>query len=242
LILFTVKGFDNRDAIELIRPAVASDTIILTLQNGIGSGDELRRSFSLSKVLLGVTYIDAHKPSPGIVVESGDDSGIVLGETEDSNPDAVMSVHKVFNSAQINARVSKMIQVEVWNKLMFICALSGMSSIVRAGFENVLDNPETRDLTIRVMREVESLAMAKGIILDSNVVQSTMDRLDDNKSTLTSSMYTDLENGNRLEIEVLNGAVSKYASEIGLKTPVNDFITACLMVPHRAAIKRANRS
>tara|TARA_B100001123_G_scaffold75310_2_gene85000 strand:- start:50 stop:988 length:939 start_codon:yes stop_codon:yes gene_type:complete len=242
LILFTVKGFDNRDAIELIRPAVASDTIILTLQNGIGSGDELRRSFSLSKVLLGVTYIDAHKPSPGIVVESGDDSGIVLGETEDSNPDAVTSVHKVFNSAQINARVSKMIQVEVWNKLMFICALSGMSCIVRAGFENVLDNPETRDLTIRVMREVESLAMAKGIILDSNVVQSTMDRLDDNKSTLTSSMYTDLENGNRLEIEVLNGAVSKYASEIGLKTPVNDFITACLMVPHRAAIERANRS
>lgn len=242
LILFTVKGFDNRDAIELIRPAVASDTIILTLQNGIGSGEELRRSFSLSKVLLGVTYIDAHKPLPGIVVESGDDSGIVLGETEDSNPDAVMSVHKVFNSAQINARVSKMIQVEVWNKLMFICALSGMSCIVRAGFENVLDNPETRDLTIRVMREVESLAMAKGIILDSNVVQSTMDRLDDNKSTLISSMYTDLENGNRLEIEVLNGAVSKYASEIGLKTPVNDFITACLMVPHRAAIERANRS
>ena len=49
-------------------------------------------------------------------------------------------------------------------------------------------------------------------------------------------------NGNRFEIEVLNGAVSKYASEIGLKTPVNDFITACLMVPHRAAIERANGS
>lgn len=242
LVLFTVKGYDNKDAIEVIRPALDSHTIILTLQNGIGSDQELRSSFSQTKVLLGVTYIDAHKPSPGIVVESGDDSGIIFGETEDSNPRAVMSVYRVFNSAQIDVRVSKLIQVEVWNKLMFICALSGMSCIVRGGFENVIDNLETRDLTMRILREVECLAIAKGIILDSNVVQSTMDRLDDNKSTLTSSMYTDLENGNRLEIEVLNGAVSKYASEIGLETPVNDFITACLMVPHRFAIERANRS
>jgi ketopantoate reductase len=105
-----------------------------------------------------------------------------------------------------------------------------------------MDNPETRDLTMRVMREVECLAHAKGIILDGNVVQSIMNRLDDNKSTLTSSMYTDLENRNRLEIEVLNGAVSRYASEIGLETPINDFITACLMVPHRFAMERANRS
>ena len=242
LILFTVKGYDNKDAIEVITPAVAPNTIILTLQNGIGSGEELGRSFSLSKVLLGVTYIDAHKPSPGIVVESGEDNGIIFGETDDRNPDAVMSVKQVFNSAQINVRVSKRIQIEVWNKLMFICALSGMSCIIRGGFEKVMDNPETRDLTMRVMREVECLAYAKGIILDGNVVQSIMKRLDDNKSTLTSSMYTDLENRNRLEIEVLNGAVSRYASEIGLETPINDFITACLMVPHRIAIERANRS
>jgi 2-dehydropantoate 2-reductase len=41
-------------------------------------------------------------------------------------------------------------------------------------------------------------------------------------------MMVDLESGRRLEVEHLNGVVSRYGKELGVPTPVNDFIYACL--------------
>ena len=64
LVLFCVKGYDNAGAIELLRPAVGDCTTVLTLQNGIGSGEELGAAFGREKVLLGVTYVDAVRMDP----------------------------------------------------------------------------------------------------------------------------------------------------------------------------------
>jgi 2-dehydropantoate 2-reductase len=41
-------------------------------------------------------------------------------------------------------------------------------------------------------------------------------------------MLVDLENGRRLEVESLNGAVSHMGKEAGVPTPINDYIYACL--------------
>ena len=64
LALFCVKGYDNPGAMSIMAPAVGEDTTILTLQNGIGSGDELAAAFGRQKVLAGATYIDAAVKSP----------------------------------------------------------------------------------------------------------------------------------------------------------------------------------
>ena len=48
-------------------------------------------------------------------------------------------------------------------------------------------------------------------------------------------MFTDLKRGNQLEIDVLNGAVSRIGKEVGIPTPANDFITACLLIADKAA-------
>ena len=58
------------------------------------------------------------------------------------------------------------------------------------------------------------------------------------KEDLISSMHLDLEAGNPLEIAFLNGAVSRIGKEVGVETPVNDFITACLSI----ADSRARRA
>ena len=52
LALFCVKSYSNEEAIEAMRPAVGPQTLILTLQNGIGSGDALAAAFGRSTVCL----------------------------------------------------------------------------------------------------------------------------------------------------------------------------------------------
>ncbi len=235
LALFCVKGYQNEEAIEVIRPAFGSDTTILTLQNGIGSADQLASAFGREKVLSGAAYIDAMRKAPGVVAELGGECHIVFGEEDGSETERAVRIQDTLQKAGIEAHLSANVSKGLWNKLIHICALSGMTCIAKASFAEVLDTPETLDLTWRVMREVAEAGRAKGIDLDKDIVESTMAGFQEFKEDLMSSMYLDLEAGNPLEIAFLNGAVSRIGKEVGVATPVNDFITACLSIANGRA-------
>ena len=63
LVLFCVKGYHNPQAIEVIRPAVGADTAVLTLQNGVGSADQLAAAFGRDRVIAVFSYYE----QPGVV-------------------------------------------------------------------------------------------------------------------------------------------------------------------------------
>ena len=235
LVLYCVKGYDNDEAISAMRPAVDDGTSILTLQNGIGSGDVLAGAFGRDKVLLGVTYVDATRKEPGVIVEEGGPCNIVFGEPGGGRTARAEAVLGVLKGAGIAVELSDNVEKALWTKLIYICALSGMMCITRASFTEVLENPETLDLTWIVMREAEAVAKAKGVEVDDDVLESTMAQFQEAKGRLMSSMYTDLQRGNRLEVAVMNCAVASLGKELGVATPVNEFITACLSVAHNRA-------
>ena len=102
------------------------------------------------------------------------------------------------------------------------------------------DTPETHDLVWQVMREAATVGRGKGVNLDSDVVESTMAHFEKVKHGLISSMYADLEAGNPLELDALNGAIARLGNESGIATPINDFITACLTVSDSRGRARQN--
>jgi len=110
--------------------------------------------------------------------------------------------------------------------------------VTRALFADVVDTPGSLDLAWRVIREIVAVGSASGIDLDGGIAESTMSHLQESKDDLISSMYLDLEAGNPLEIAALNGAVSRMGSELGVATPVNDFIAGCLSVADERARSR----
>lgn len=236
LVLFCVKGYDNPEAIEIMAPAVGPDTAVLTLQNGLGSGDELAAAFGSDRVLLGVTYIDAVRKEPGVVAELGGHCNIIFGEESGEETPRAVAVRDALSGAGIEIKLSSDVRVELWNKLIFICALSGMTCITRAPIGAVLATPETLDLTWKVMREAEVVGRAQGVELDEGIVETNMGVLERLGESGISSMYMDLQRSNRLEVGVLNGAIDRLGKEAQVPTPVNSFITACLTVAHNRAI------
>ncbi len=235
LVLFCVKSYDNASAIDAMRAAVGENTSILTLQNGIGSGDELADSFGRDKVLQGVTYVDATRESPGVVAEVGGPVDIIFGEQGGTETSRTLAVRDALKVDGIDVVLSANVIKETWTKLIYICALSGMTCIVRAPFEQIVDTPETLDLARGVLIEAAAVARAKGVGIDVDIVEATMARFQGADRTATSSMFTDLQRGRPLEVAVLNGAVSRIGKELGVATPLNDFITACLSVADRNA-------
>ena len=238
LVLFCVKSYHNALAMETISPAVGDSTSILTLQNGIGGGDQLADVFGREKVLLGAAYIEAMRKAPGVVAQSGSSCRIVFGEDDGRETARAQRVRDLFQAAGVDVQLSSDVKRELWNKLIFICALSGMSCITRSSFAEVLETPETLRLTRRVLWEAAEVGKARAVGLDDGIVDSTMAQLEESKDELISSMFLDLEAGNPLEVAVLNGAVSRLGKEAGVATPVNDFISACLAVADSRARSR----
>jgi 2-dehydropantoate 2-reductase len=230
LALFCVKSYQNQKAIEAMAPAIGDETNILTLQNGIGAGTELGETFGSDKVLLGATYIDGWIESPGVVGEGGLSVRTVFGEETGVETDRTVRVLEMFNRAGIDAELSTDIFSALWSKLLLICGLSGMSCITQGSIQAVLETPVTRELTRRLLAEVEEVGTAKGVRFDEGIVDRSMALLHEERKAITSSMYLDMVAGKPLEIGVLNGAVSSAGKEVGIETPINDFVTACLTV------------
>ena len=239
VVLYCVKAYHNESACDVIAPAVGPETAVLTLQNGIGSGDFLSNRFGEERVLLGAAYIEASRVKPGITEEHGGGCRIALGNKLGISTPKTNMVSELLKSSNIDHEVSTDIMSALWKKLVFITALSGMTCLVRARFEQVLDNPQTHALAIKVMSETKAVADAEGINLPSDVVETTMADFMLHKSELVSSMHQDLLSGRPLEVNVINGAVSQMGRIHNISTPINDVITSCLSLPNTLAARSA---
>ena len=237
-VLFCVKGYDNAAAIETMRAAVGPDTTILTLQNGLGSGDELAAAFGRERVALGAAYVDAAQPAPGVYREQGGACRILLGEPDGGEDGRGAALARTLRAAGIEAAVSEDIQKTLWEKLIYICALSGMTCVTRSSFAEVMDTPATAEIAEKVVAEAAAAGRAAGVDLDADAEERTMAILRADKEHLLSSMHADLMAGKPLEVGNLNGRVSRVGREFGAPTPINDMIAACLTPAHNRAIAR----
>ena len=242
LILYCVKGYDNSTAVHTISTAVGTDTVILTLQNGMGSIDALAAAYGRDAALPGLTYIDATRTGPGVVREFGlKPPDIVFGEEDGRGSDRVDEIREALDVEGVEVRVSDDITKELWSKFIYICGLSGSTCITRSTFDQVVATPATLDLTRRIMREAYSVSEAKSVGIADDYVDDTVDYFVSIGGENTSSMYTDLMRGNPIEVEVLNGAVSRMGAELSIPTPANDFIATCLSLYHARAMAERNR-
>ena len=238
LVLFCVKSYHNSVAIDTIMPAVGPETTVLTLQNGIGSGDELSAAFGAQRVMLGAAYVEAAHPGPGLFQELGGQCRIVFAEQDGSPSQRGAEIERTFAEAGIDSEIAEDIEQALWNKLVYICGLSGMTCITHSSFAEVMDSPKTRDMTLGVITEAAAVGRAAGVDLAPDIVESTMETFIEDSSHLISSMHADLNAGRPMEFGNLNGKVSELGGQLGVPTPINDFITACLTPQHKRAMSR----
>ena len=112
-----------------------------------------------------------------------------------------------------------------------------MTCVTHSSFLEVMDSPETRDMALGVITEAAAVGRAAGVNLaPDDLVDSIMKIFVDDKEHLISSMHADLNAGRPMEFGNLNGKVSQLGGDLGVPTPINDFITACLTPQHKRAM------
>ena len=116
----------------------------------------------------------------------------------------------------------------IWEKFVFLVAVSGATALARAPLGVVRADPDLRHLFEQAMRETWTVGRARGVKLADDYVEMRMQFLETLPHEMKASMAHDLEAGGKLEAHWLCGAVARMAREAGGAAPVNETVYAAL--------------
>lgn len=220
-VLVAVKLWDTEEAAKRIRPAIGTETAVVSLQNGIQKDEMLRSVLGPKAVVGGVSYVGATIAAPGVIRHTGRLQKIVFGEYDGKRSARCLALLRALTGAGIEAELSDDIERAIWEKFVSIVGLSAATSAIRLPIGPIRSHPRTRRLLLDAMREVVAVGRAGGVRLDPAFAEDRMAFWDKVSPEMTSSMHSDLERGNRLELGWLGGAVVELGERRGVPTPVN---------------------
>ncbi|MCX5905367.1 MAG: 2-dehydropantoate 2-reductase [Proteobacteria bacterium] len=223
LILF-VKAYNTATALESARELVTANTIILTLQNGIGNVEAIREAYPHHAIVAGTTAQGATLLGCGHIRHAG------MGETIIGGIDANSLFHAklikdLFMSAYIPTEMTEDVKGILWGKLLINCAINPLTAIMRVPNGQLPKIPDLCEIMSRAVEEGAAIARSAGITLPySDQVAKVMEVCEATAGN-RSSMLQDIEAGRKTEINYLNGALVRYGKETGVAAPVNSFLT-----------------
>lgn len=228
LVVFTVKLYDTETAAQAIRPLIGPGTGVITFQNGVDSTAVLARVLGPEHVLGGVAQIAAVIEAPGTIRHTGTMARFVLGELDGRRSKRVEAYAEAFGAAGIEHRVSDDVRRDIWEKMVFLSAFSGTTSLIRLPIGPIRSEPETLALIRSCLAEAIAVAQAHRIGIGDDHLERALAFLDTLPDQMRSSMQEDLERGRRLELPWLSGAIVRMGRELGIETPAHAFIATAL--------------
>ncbi len=221
LVMFCVKLWDTDEALAQIRPLVGPDTAVVSFQNGVLKDDALRAAFGPDRVMGGVGYVATTIARPGVIAQTGPMQRLLFGELDSRRSARAEAFLQACLAGGIAAELSDDIGREIWQKFVFLAALSGATTTMRQRIGPIRSHPQTRAFLLDLMREVVAVGRAMGVALPADYAERRLALTDQVAPDMTSSMHHDLERGHPLEVRWLAGAVVALGARAGVPTPLN---------------------
>lgn len=221
LVMLCVKLWDTTAALEQARPLMGVRSAIVSFQNGVLKDDALRAAFGAERVMGGVGYVAATIDQPGVIRQTGPMQRLLFGEFDGSRSARASAFLEACLAGGIKAELSDDIVREIWQKFVFLAALSGATTTMRRTIGPIREHAQSRQFLLDLMREVVAVGRAHGVNLAEDYAEVRLKLADDVAPDMTSSMHHDLDRGNPLEVRWLAGAVVELGRAKGVPTPLN---------------------
>ncbi len=231
LVLFAVKLWDTEKAGEASKPLVGPSTRLVTMQNGIDSVERLVPILGRDSVAAAPARISAVIGAPGVILHKSAFADFRCGFLDGRDDARLKALVDEMKAAKINAEFSRSIEKDLWEKFVFLVGMSGATAGTRMPLGPIRDDPDTRALLQSLMQEVEAVGLKKGIPLTGAAAKSFA-FAQAAPAGVKASMLEDLERGNRLETDWLQGKVVELGRALKVPVPANEHIYAVLKL-HR---------
>lgn len=230
--LVAVKSYSLAEVTPATRAAAERGADIVPLLNGVTAADELiAAGVPAAKVLGGIARISAARIAPGVVERRSTFKSMVVGELPRGESERARRIAETFTAAHIDTRMATMMDVELWQKYVFITAMAAVCGLSRTSIGPVREAPGGQRLIERAVNEVVAVARARGVALPEDEGPKTAKYIGTTlPGEMKPSFLLDVESGGATELETLSGGVSRMAADAGIETPIHDTVRAVLSV------------
>ncbi len=225
LLIFAVKFNGLNSAIKAVENQVGSNTIILSLINGISSEDIISKAYGTDKVLYSVAQgMDALKVDNNLTYHQ---MGIIcFGDKEPAAwpSEKTERVRRFFERVELPHQVDTDMQKRLWGKLMFNVGLNQVTAVYECDYGGVQKEGSARDTMISAMEEVIVLAEKENVHLTQADLSYWLSILDGLTPLSKPSMRQDLEAKRQSEVELFAGTVLALAKKHSISCPINQML------------------
>jgi 2-dehydropantoate 2-reductase len=235
LVVIATKAMQVQAAAEGAQALVGPETVVLTIQNGLGSADIVARVLGEERVVIGVAGgFGASIVAPGHAHHHGLEL-VRLGERAGPVTHRVERIADVWRNAGFTVRTYDDVERLVWEKLVCNVCFSGPATVLAATIGQVLDDPDAWSVASACAVEANEVAVASGIALEFDDPVTYVRAFGERIRGARPSMLLDRLAGRPCEIDVINGAIPPRAALVGLEAPANATVTALVKALEAAA-------
>lgn len=187
--------------------------LVVPLLDGLDHLAALRARFGLRAVAASIR-LDAERPSPGVVLQSGPELRVELASDHPAPRPRMAAFVDVLRRAEIPAALGDGEAQVLWGRLARVVALGLPTAAHGRPLGAIRDHPRRRLDLEGVVDEVAAVARAEGAAVDADAVLRELYAADPER---TSPLARDVAAGREPELDATAGAVLRRAARHGIE-------------------------
>lgn len=223
LVLICVKSYDTKQALNQVKSLVGENTLVLTLQNGLGNIEVIGEVVGQDKVIGAVTNQGATLLSDGYIRHAGKGE-TVIGRIDGKIPVQLKEIREIFNKSGLETRISRDIKGLIWSKLIINVGINALTAITRLNNGKLVEFEGTARILRDAVTEAVKIAKKKRIKLIYDDPLAKVEAVCEATAINVSSMLQDILKKKKTEIDFINGVVVRQGQSLGIATPVNSVL------------------
>ena len=221
LLLVFTKTLHTATALEGISGIIGPDTLVLTLQNGLGNVETVARFVPEDRIVVGMTTWPADLAGTAHVRSHG--FGIIrIMAADGQERSGVAGIAEALSKAGLRCTVDQTVWQAIWEKVAFNAALNGICAVTGCTVDQLGAAPAGFALASAVVDEVIAVARAEGVEADADHCRETVAHAIAQHVGHKPSMLQDVLAGRATEIGAINGAVAERADKHGIAVPCTE--------------------
>lgn len=229
VIVVLVKSFATEAAIKQVSSLIGPETVVMSLQNGLGNEEIIEKEVGSEKIIGGKAYVGGVLKAPGKIIPGVVGKEICIGEMTGETTDRIQKIAQEFNDGGIITKISDNIKGMIWDKLLINVATGALAGITGLGYGDLYKIKEIEETAFAAIEEGIAVAKANKISLTTENPKQIWEKAAVGLPYgFKTSILQSLEKKQRSEVDFINGAVVRWGKKLKIETPVNHALTACV--------------
>lgn len=218
LVLIALKATANDALAKLLPPLMGPNTLVLTLQNGLGVEEPVAEIVGTERVVGAICFVGNTRVATG-VIHCSFPGLMMLGEFGRPAHARTRELARLFENAGMKCEAQDNLEELRWKKLVWNVPFNGLAIAAGGVTTDILMADEgLRTLARRLMEEIVEAAAKFGHVIPRPFLDQQFERTA-KLGRYSPSSLTDFNEGRSIELEEIWGEPIRRAKSVGVAVP-----------------------